>query len=92
MTRDEICELAKKHGLALGMQPRPQLVATSESTLGFRRPPGFTPYGRNLLAFASDLIAAERERCAKVAENHDGISSAPVVYVIAEAIRKGETP
>ena len=46
---------------------------------------------RQMLSVASDAITAERERCAKVAEEYRSDNPYPTVYAaIAAAIRKGE--
>lgn len=86
MTDEQVEELAGTHGVKLGMRPPAQLVMISEDTMAFRVPPGFTPYGAQLMEFARAIQAAERERCARVCE------AASVRYgdYFSNVIRKGE--
>jgi hypothetical protein len=65
MTDEDIIALAEKHYLTLGMYPPAQLTPVSETTLKFIRPPGYTPYGAKLLAFAHELVElAQKEPAA----------------------------
>jgi hypothetical protein len=69
MTEAELIELADRNGLGLGMIPPVQLTESEDGqTLHWRRRPGLTVYGQKLLQFGAAVVAAERERCAKIAD------------------------
>ena len=55
MNVDIIEELARKHGIHIGMRPPMKPIYNDEKSGVFERTEGYTAYGESLIAFARDI-------------------------------------